>query len=142
MAGGRATVVQFVDISEERVMKLPGIPRPRLQVIVSNLYDTLRALHGDLRPDAVRSVGIIEPHIDLRVLSLLLPADVIELLGLEKVGGGRLSPVDFRIGEESCTVEPFRTDGNRVVIGHIPLTALWLKLDEDGDLVPDPLCTR
>src|SRR5262245_14150360 len=101
-----------------------GIRRPPLKLTITNLYDIYCARGGSLAEEDVRSIGIAGAAVDLRVLSLELPAGVVETLGLTaaREGSNRLTPVRLTIKGRTCTVEPFRSTGERVVVGHIALT--------------------
>ena len=126
-------------------MRLPIFP-PGSPVtgIVTNLYDLLQAQSGTLSERDVRNLVFHRAEIDLRVLSLEIPARLIDCLGLspEPEGTNRLSPVRVMIDGRLGTIQPFRGSGELLVIGHITLTALGLMLDKDGNLVDDPFPAR
>jgi hypothetical protein len=113
-------------------------------VSITNLYDVLAVRSGALAERDVRGVGIVGAVVDLGVLSLELPADVVELLGLtgERAGSRRLSPVRVAIRNREATVEPFLSTGNQVVVGYIVLTALGLKYDPEWGLMDDTYPSR
>jgi hypothetical protein len=104
----------------------------------------MQAQKGSLNEREVRSAMFMGAKIDLRVLSLEIPTECIDSLGLtaDPEGTDRLSLVRVAIGDKMATIQPFRGTGNRLVIGHITLTALGLILDKHGDLVDDPFPFR
>jgi hypothetical protein len=123
---------------------IPGVRLPPPMVGITNLYDLLAAEHGSLDERDVRGVGVQGAVVDLDVLSLELPADIVELLGLtaKRAGSRRLSPVRLQIRDRQATIEPFLASGNQVVIGHVSLTALGLKYDPEWGLMDDNYPSR
>src|SRR5437588_2742628 len=63
-------------------------PRHRTNVLLTNLYDGCLYDRGHLDEQQVRSVGVLGAVVDTSVLSVTLPGDIIELLGLEGAGSG------------------------------------------------------
>lgn len=126
------------------MIHLPGMPCFPLEVAVTNLYDVFEERNGRREEKAVRGVLVRGAGVDLRVLSLELPPDIVEQLGLtaDPEGTDRLSPVRLTIMGRCATVPPCRGASNKVVVGHVALTALGLKLDTDGQLVDDPFPVR
>jgi hypothetical protein len=122
-------------------MVISGVRLPQEMIGITNLYDLLAAQHGSIDEREVRGVGIEGAVVDLDVLSLELPADIVELLGLtvERAGSRRLSPIRLQIRDRQATIQPFLTSGNRVVIGHVSLTALGLKYDPEWGLMDDTI---
>jgi hypothetical protein len=125
-------------------VNVAGLPFPTPTVSITNLYDLYAAEAGALAGWNVRGVGVRGAVVDTGVLSLELPADTVELLGLtaDRPGSRRLSPVRVRIRDRQATIEPFASPGNRVVLGHMVLTALGLKYDPGWGLMDDDYPSR
>src|SRR5438270_5173753 len=120
----------------------PGGPY-EADVTLTNLYDACLNRRGNLDDAQVRSVRVLGAAVDMSVLSVELPPDIIEILGLTPAGqGGRLTPIEVTIRGRTCSLDPFASGGKGVVIGHIPLTALGLMLDAEGWLSDDPYPSR
>lgn len=133
------------------MFSLPGLPRLPLVVGVYNAYDVFEEQSGRRDEWAVRSIAVRGAGVDLRVLSLELPADIIERLGLcpdperanqDPTPTRRLSPVRLLIRGRFATVAPYRGASDNVVVGHTALLALGLALDAGGDLIDDPFPAR
>ena len=119
-------------------MSRPTYLRGPLTAVITNLYDLSLAQRGLLEGE-FRSVGILGAVVDLCVLSLGLPPVVAESLGFTAKDGdpGRLPPVELRIRDRVCHIEPFLTTGHNVVIGQAALTALGLKYDPEWGVMDD-----
>lgn len=113
---------------------------PPLRVTITNLYDAHLVRRGQLEETRARSILVLGPVVDLCVLSLTPPAEVVEFLGLAegRAGTDRLFPVELTIRDRTCSIDAFRSTDDRVVIGHVALTALGLKLDPELGVVEDP----
>lgn len=118
--------------------------RPPLVVALTNLYDAALARGGSLSEGGVRSVGIRGAVIDPNVLSVGIPKVVADMLGLttEEPGSRRLTPIEVVIRERRCGIDPFLTEGDQVVVGHVAPTALGLKYDPEWGLMDDPYPAR
>ena len=114
------------------------------EALITNLFDTSLARRKSDSNDPVRSVLVLNPKIDPNVLSLLLPTRIADVLGLLelRLNPKRLNPIRLTLRGSTCSVEPFETSGDQIVIGGIPLTALGLMLDSTGQLVDDPYPSR
>jgi hypothetical protein len=123
----------------EHVFGPPG----RTDVVITNCYDACLNRRGSLDDRQVRNIGVEGAVVDVNTLSVSLPAEIIEFLGLAGAGsGGRLTPVEITIRGRTCTVDPFESACDQVVIGRVPLIALGLTLDPDGWLIDDPFPSR
>ena len=125
-------------------MTIPSVPVPQSTVRIWNLYDVLAAQNGTLEQSEVRGLGVEDWVVDLNVLSLELPSQIVEYLGLtaERVGSRRLSPVRVDFRDRKATIEPFLGSREQVVIGHVFLTALNLKYDAEWGLIDDTILSR
>lgn len=110
-----------------------------LTVTLTNFYDARLARRGSLPESDVRCVGVRGAVVDLCVLSLGIPADVANLLGLTagEPGSDRLTPVELGIRDRRCSIDPFLVPGHAVVVGHVALTALGLKYDPEWGVMDD-----
>jgi predicted aspartyl protease len=69
-------------------------PKPRtgrlvglivVRVVVTNHADEIRAAHGDISEELIRSIEMAEMLVDTGAITLALPEDVIHTLGLERL---------------------------------------------------------
>jgi clan AA aspartic protease len=109
---------------------------------LTNSYDEERVLRGEARPDDVRSVEI-EALVDTGATMLVLPADVVERLGVRVMGyrnvryaDGRMNPVPWvggirisLLGRETIVTALVEGRGTTPLIGQIPLEELDLLVD-------------
>jgi clan AA aspartic protease len=107
-----------------------------------NSYDEERALQGALPADQVRSLEI-EALVDTGATMLVLPADVVEKLGVRILGhrnvryaDGRTSPIPWVggvkitiLGRETIVTALVEGAGTMPLIGQIPLEELDLLVD-------------
>ena len=122
-------------------MIISGVRIPQPMVCITNLYDAFAVEQGTVDLHEVRSFGVGNWVVDLDVLSLELPKEIVEFLGLaaERAGSRRLAPVRLSIHNRQATVEPFLATGDRVVIGRVALPALGLKYDPEWGLMDDTI---
>jgi clan AA aspartic protease len=119
---------------------------------LTNLYDRERARTGDLPSDQVRSVEI-EALVDTGATTLVLPADVVERLGLPTGGHRKVRYADGRVeevpwvagvhivilGRETAVTALVIAAGQMALIGQIPLEELDFVVDpKSRELRPNP----
>lgn len=122
------------------------------KIKLSNFGDLERARCGDIPAEAVRSAEI-PALVDTGATTLVLPADVVERLGLRVVeikkirladgtlvDSPRVSGVRLEIlGRDMVTSAYVLPAGTRALIGQIPLEELDLVVDpHNQDLRPNP----
>lgn len=122
----------------------------RIKLINSSDEEDVR--RGSSTVDQVRTAEV-EAVVRPRATMLVLPADVVTGLGLQRQGYRKARYADGRIatlpwvagiritmlGRDAIVNALVDAAGITPVIGHIPLTALDLHVDpESGDLRPDP----
>jgi clan AA aspartic protease len=114
-----------------------------MQVVkLANSVDEELAARGELDPNAIRSV-VIEALVDTGATMLVLPADVVQMLGLRIQGhrnvryaDGRMNPVPWVggvkiviLGRETIVTALVEGVGTTPLIGQIPLEELDLLVD-------------
>jgi clan AA aspartic protease len=107
-----------------------------------NNYDEERVRTGDLRPDQVRSLEI-EALVDTGATMLMLPADVVERLGIHISGHRKVRYADGSVkevpwvggikiiilGRDTIVTALVERAGTTPLIGQIPLEELDLLVD-------------
>jgi predicted aspartyl protease len=119
---------------------------------LTNSYDEEQVRRGLSTVDQVRTAEV-EAVVSPRATMLVLPEEVVSGLGLQHQGYRKVRYADGRIatlpwvagiritilGRDAIVNALVDAAGTTPVIGHIPLTALDLRVDpESGDLRPDP----
>lgn len=101
---------------------------------IESLSDVLLARHGVMPGSEVRSIDVEEALVDTGCISLGLPTEMIQQLGLNRVRtrtmqttngpreAGIYEPVRLTVQERDCVVEVYETpESCPVLIGQIPL---------------------
>ena len=109
---------------------------------VSNRADQIRAKEGTLARDNIRSIVLDRVLVDTGATTICLPAEMIELLGLEvhrtvalETAGGSIQARVYRdldlevLGREGTFTCMELPAGGRPLLGCIPLEELGLELD-------------
>ncbi|HLK91897.1 MAG TPA: hypothetical protein VKZ18_18540 [Polyangia bacterium] len=117
-----------------------------------NSHDEEQVRRGFSSDGAVRAVEI-EAIVSTRATMLVLPQDVVSRLGLAQEGYRKVRYSDGRVatlpwvagirlsvlGREAAVNALVDAAGTTPIIGHVPLTALGLRVDtQSGTLRPDP----
>lgn len=119
---------------------------------MENLDDLFRASRGEISRDAVRCVEVNDALVDTGASMLLVPASLIQTLGLTKfmtppsrtLGGpieiGTYSSVRLNIHGRECHLDVGEiSDGYPVIVGQIPLEMLDFIVDPKGQrLIGNP----
>lgn len=125
-------MVEFIDMG-----------RVTCEATVANVYDELKANHGELTADQVRRLVITDALVDSGASTLGLPTSMLRQLGLDTPKFSRRSrnttgeytvniyePVRLTILGRDIVLEPMEVaDGCPVLIGQIPLEHLQLVVD-------------
>jgi hypothetical protein len=117
------------------------------KIKLTNYADIVRAQHGYLAPELIRSIEV-DASIDSRVTTLALPADLIAQVGIKSVCPVDGSIVDSRrvigirleiCGRDMLTSAYVMPAGTTPLIGKIPLAELDLIIDPGRQgLRPNP----
>ena len=122
----------------------------RIKARLTNPYDQLRARHGELATEKIRSYEA-DAMVDSGAVRTIIPQEVLDRLGLDTIGGavaeyanGRKDAVRV---SDALRVEIMGRDttdealvlGDEVLIGQTVLEKLDLLIDRQGRrLVPNP----